>query len=336
MLNVEKYSIAVVGGTGYIGSSLTRNLSKKYDVVVVDVREPTEKIIGSKFKQCDIRKYDEVIKAIGDCDLVVHTAIVQIPLINENKKLGYEVNFLGTANICRAVQECPKIKGMILSGTWHTMGERGLSGVITEEFGFRPDMVEDRARLYALSKMAQEAIVRFHSEMSDKIFGIVRMGTVLGEGMPEKTAANIFIDQGLKGESLTPFLNSAYRPMLYVDVADVGLVYEILADQILKSNQKPANCSSYIVNVYYPVPITILELAEIIRDAIEKFSNGKNNLRIELIDQGKPLLFKPQDKERITVDITKAKYLLGIENLIPPRESIERIVKNRLTSSSSI
>jgi nucleoside-diphosphate-sugar epimerase len=333
---MDKYKVAIVGGAGYIGSSLARNLSKKYDVVVVDVREPIEKIPGSKFKICDIRKYEEVTKTLEECDLVIHTAIVQIPLINENRKLGYEVNFLGTANICKAVQECPKIKGMILSGTWHTMGERGLSGVITEEFGFRPDMVEDRARLYALSKMAQEAIVRFHSEMSDKIFGIVRMGTVLGEDMPEKTAANIFIDRGLKGESLTPFLNSAYRPMLYVDVVDVCLAYEILADQILRNNQKPVTCSSYIVNVYYPVPITILELAEIIRDAIKKFSNGKNTPRIELIDQGKPLLFKPQDKERIIVDITKAKNLLGIENLIPPRESIEKIVKNRLTSSSSI
>ena len=35
-----------------------------------------------------------------------------------------------------------------------------------------------RARLYALSKMAQEAIVRFYDEMSNKIFGIIRMGTV--------------------------------------------------------------------------------------------------------------------------------------------------------------
>jgi len=50
-----------------------------------------------------------------------------------------------------------------------------------------------------LAKIAQESIVRFYDEMSEKVFGIVRMGTVLGEGMPEKTAANIFITNGLRG-----------------------------------------------------------------------------------------------------------------------------------------
>jgi len=59
-----------------------------------------------------------------------------------------------THNICRAVAEEPNIKGMILAGSWHTIGERELSGIIDEEFGFRPDKVEDRTRLYALSKIA--------------------------------------------------------------------------------------------------------------------------------------------------------------------------------------
>lgn len=106
-------------------------------------------------------------------DLVIHTSIVQIPLINEEKRLGYEVNIVGTQNVCRAVEENARIKGMILTGSWHTIGERGLRGIIDEEFGFRPDKVEDRARLYALSKIAQECIVRFYDEMSDKIYGII-------------------------------------------------------------------------------------------------------------------------------------------------------------------
>jgi len=84
----------------------------------------------------------------------------------------------------------------------HTIGERELRGVIDEEFGFRPDKVEDRARLYALSKIAQESVVRFYDEVSEKIFGIVRMGTVLGMLMPEKTAANLFIENGLKENQL--------------------------------------------------------------------------------------------------------------------------------------
>ena len=77
------------------------------------------------------------------------------------------------------------IGGIILASTWHIMGEREFDGIINEEIGFRPDKVEDRARLYVLSKIAQEVITRFYDEMSDKVFGIIRMGTVLGEKMPE-------------------------------------------------------------------------------------------------------------------------------------------------------
>lgn len=113
-----------------------------------------------------------------DADLVIHTAIVQIPYINENKRLGYEVNVLGTINVCR------KYWGIILANTWHVMGEREFDGIINEKIGFRPDKVEDRARLYVLSKIAQEVITRFYDEMSDKVFGIIRMGTVLGEKCP--------------------------------------------------------------------------------------------------------------------------------------------------------
>jgi UDP-glucose 4-epimerase len=146
------------------------------------------------------------------------------------------VNVIGTQNVRRAVDENPQMKGVILASSWHTIGESGVEGVIDEEFGFRPDRVEDRARLYALSKIAQESIVRFYDEMSGKVFGIIRMGTVLGDGMPEKTAANIFIERALRGETITPYKHSMYRPMLYVDIEDVCLAYERFAIKILKGD----------------------------------------------------------------------------------------------------
>jgi len=48
--------------------------------------------------------------------------------------------------------------------------------------------------------------VRIHDEMSEKIYGTIRMGTVLGDGMPEKTAANIFLTRGLKGEAIKAYV----------------------------------------------------------------------------------------------------------------------------------
>jgi UDP-glucose 4-epimerase len=332
---MNKYRIGIVGGSGFIGFSLVQHLSRFFDVKILDIKKPLDRSFEQYFELCDIRDHQQVKKAFKDIDLVIHTAIVQIPLINEQKKFGYEVNFLGTQNVCRAVDELPNVKGMILAGSWHTIGERELYGVVDEEFGYRPDKVEDRARLYALSKIAQEAIVRFYDEMSDKIFGIIRMGTVIGEGMPEKTAANIFIERGLKGDKITPYKHSMYRPMFYVDIKDVCKAYEMFVKKILNGEfKKTGNSSSHIFNIYYPEPITILELAEIVRDAIMKYTNGKVNPKIEVVDQGIPMLFTEEDKNKIKVNITKAK-LLGVEKLTHPRESIERIIKERIMKLST-
>jgi UDP-glucose 4-epimerase len=223
---------------------------------------------------------------------------------------------------------------MILTSSWHTIGESGLEGIIDEEFGFRPDKVEDRARLYALSKIAQESIVRFYDEMSEKVFGIIRTGTVLGEGMPEKTAANIFIERALRGETITPYKHSMYRPMLYVDIEDVCLAYERFATKILNEEVgKMGNSLAHIVNVYYPSPITILDLARIVQRTVMKLTNNKIQPKIEIVDTGQKSLFREDDKNKIKVNIKKAIEYLGLTRLKSPEESIEEIVKKKLVNT---
>ncbi|MHA1833214.1 MAG: NAD-dependent epimerase/dehydratase family protein, partial [Candidatus Baldrarchaeia archaeon] len=165
----------------------------------------------------------------------------------------------------------------------------------------------------------------------EKVFGIVRMGTVLGEGMPEKTAANIFITNGLRGKPLTPFKHSMFRPMLYVDVDDVCRAYENFARKILNGEvNEEGNSLAHIFNVYYPEPVTILELAEMVRDAIMRNSNGAIKSKIEVVDIGEPSLFSEGDKKQIKVDVSKAMNFLQLGKLRCPKESIEEIVKARI------
>jgi nucleoside-diphosphate-sugar epimerase len=328
---VNKKRIGIFGGAGYIGSSIAEFLVGSYDVVILDVKEFCSASKGVEFRKCDIRKLEEVTDSVRDCDAVIDAAIIQIPAINEQKRLGYEVNYLGTQNICEAVHQTPRVRGLILAGSWHTVGERKLTGLINEEFGFRPDMVEERARLYALSKIAQESIVRYYSEMSEKIFGIIRMGTVLGEGMPEKTAANIFIEHGLKGLSITPYKHSMYRPMLYVDILDICRAYNSFVSKILSGAVSKSNNSlDLIVNVYYPKPITIRDLAAIVQEIIRIETENRVSPPIEIVDVQEPMMFAEDDKTRIVVDTSKAMKFLGMNNFKSPRESIQGIVRNRL------
>jgi len=327
-----RYKVGIIGGSGYVGGYLSKHLSKIFNVKVLDIKEPSLSVKNKvNYTFCDIRNYEQVKESLKDVDLVIHTAIIQIPLINKNKRLGYEVNIIGTQNVCKVVDENPRIKGMILASSWHTIGESGLEGIINEEFGFRPDKVEERARLYTLSKIAQESIVRFYDEMSEKIFGIIRMGTVLGDGMPKKTAASIFIERALRGEVITPYKHSMYRPMFYVDIEDICYAYESFVKKILEGEIKKENNSlAHIINVYYPNPITILELAEIIQKTVIKLTNNAIQPKIEIVDTGERPLFTKDDKYRIKVDIKKAISFLGISKFKSPEESINDIIKKRL------
>jgi len=321
-----KPRIAIIGGAGFIGSSLAEYLKSRFSIRVLDLKSPglTEQI---EYRCCDIQCFPMLLYNLVDVDLVIHSAVIQIPRINEQIQLGYETNIRGTENVCEAVDNKRNIRGLLLAGSWHTIGEREVNGIIDEEFGFRPDKVERRARLYVLSKIAQEAIVRFHDEMSDKIFGIIRLGTVLGEGMPEKTAANLFIQQGLGGSAITPYRQSMHRPMLYVDINDICRAFENYIDKILGgAMEKEKDSLEHIVNVYYPKPMTILELAQSIQDSITESTDRKIIPKLEIVDTHEEVLFKESDKNLMRVDINKARNFLNLECLKSPRESIRGLV----------
>jgi nucleoside-diphosphate-sugar epimerase len=341
-LNTEKRKIrlpriGIVGGSGYIGSTIARALSKTFDVVVIDQTSPRVKLDEKiSYRRCDITKFAEVQDVLEGLELVIHTAIIQIPLINDSKRLGYDVNFLGTQNLCRCVDQSPTIKGMILSGTWHVFGERSLWGNLDESFGFRPDNVEGRARLYALSKIAQEVTVRYFDEMSPKIYGIIRLGTVLGEGMPVKTAANIFIHNALEGKSLTPFRHSMYRPMLYVDIEDVCNAFETYAKKIMNGDVvKDKNSLAHIVNLYWPRPMTIFELAKVIAETTTKLTQGKIQPKIEIVDNGQPVLFEENDKLKMNANTNKIEQFLGITRMTDPHKTLEKLVLETINKTDS-
>ena len=146
--------------------------------------------------------------------------------------------------------------------------------------------------------------------------------------MPEKTAASIFIERGLKGEPITPFSHSMYRPMLYVDIMDVCEVFYKYTKKILDSAiGNTGNSLKHVFNIYYPQPITILEIAEIIRDAIIDVTNGKQNPPLKIKNTHPPILFSEEDKRLIKVDISKTADSLGIKALRTPKESAKAIVK---------
>jgi UDP-glucose 4-epimerase len=330
--------VVVFGGAGYLGSSISQFMKKDFGITVADIKPPNS-LEGLRFEKCDVRDPSRVKEVLKDASVALYLSVVQIPQINTEKSLGYQVNVMGLQNACEATMQSPTMRGLVHSGTWHVFGEKGLEGVVDESYGFRPDNVEERAKIYALCKITQESIIRLYAEMgasAGKTFSVIRTGTVLGEGMPEPTAASIFIRNGLKGEPLTPFANSMYRPMLYVDLLDVcraysNLVMRILNGEIASGQGNPPS----VVNLFWPVPITILELAELIRDVIKEKTNGRIVPPIQIKQTDQPALFGATDKDKIKVNLSRAKSFLGMNTLTDPRDSIRRIVQSRISSKES-
>lgn len=331
---MKDYDVAIIGGSGFIGSSLAKYLCNYFCVATYDVKSQPYWLEEYNIfhKICDIRDYNELARKIGNPSVVLHAAIIQIPFLNEKKELAYEVNVIGTQNVCKMVDKSAKINGLILTGSWHVFGEQELSGTIDEGFSYRPDKVEERARLYTLSKILQEAIVRFYIEKAkEKAYGIIRFGTVIGERMPEKTVANIFVTQALQGQSITPYTHSMYRPMFYVAIEDVckgiySLIYKILNNE----TELGGSNLDAIVNLAYPHPVTILDLAEIIKSSVIKHSNGRIKPDIKILNKGLVNKYTSDQTNKIKLDISKAKRILAVKKLVSPQEAIDNIVRQRL------
>jgi len=333
---METYDVAIIGA-GFVGSTLAKYLSKSLRVVAFDVNPAPPLLRGIKnveHRACDIGRYDEIRAKIGRPRVVIHTAIIQIPAINEMKEQAYQVNVIGTQNVCRAVREIPEIQGLILSGSWHVFGERDYGGTVDTAFGYRPDKVEERAKLYVISKMMQEGIVRFFGDMvNDKTFGILRLGTVLGQNMPEKTAANIFISNSLQGKPITPYKHTMHRPMLYVSVDDVCKAFHSYIQKIDAAGSPKGESKTGIYNLFYPEPITILELAEIVKKTVRQHTQGTLDPELHIVDSNLPALYMADEKNKLKVDIDKTLSFFGIRKLKSPVDSISEIVAERIQAA---
>jgi UDP-glucose 4-epimerase len=106
-------------------------------------------------------------------------------------------------------------------------------------------------------------------------------------------------------------------------------VTKILYERAIKTQKS----IDQVVNVYYPEPITILDLAKIVQKTIIRETQNKLKPTIEIVDTNQPMMFAEDDKSTIKVDIGKVKSFLGINTLISPAESVSNLIKEKLQAS---
>jgi farnesol dehydrogenase len=126
--------IFITGGSGFIGSKLTRRLADDNHEVVMLLRNPVRSTVfaGKNFKiiKGDISDKGTLIEGMKDCDLVFHLAANTEPW-SEDPSIPYLVNVKGTINVLEAAMES-SVKRVIYTSTCGTLGYSENGKIIDE------------------------------------------------------------------------------------------------------------------------------------------------------------------------------------------------------------
>ena len=210
--------ILLTGGSGYLGSVLTRKLlTNGHHVRILDNflfgKGSLKDIQDNKKLELvtgDIRDLSIVGKSLKNIDAVIHLAsIVGTQSAELDSKVSTEINFMATRNIAELCK-IYKIKQFIFASTCSV-------------YGAQPDrLIAENSEVdpmdsYGLSKFQSErAILQTYDYPT-----ILRLGTLFGAShrMRFDLAINLFIAQAMNKEKMTVFGGEQWRPFLHVDDA---------------------------------------------------------------------------------------------------------------------
>ena len=219
--------LLIVGGVGYIGSQVIRDISKDiyfkdFTIRIFDsfLKERYNSImnlptnIKYEFIEGDIRNLNDVEEALKDVDIVVDlSGITNAPLSFERKDLTTEVNVNGLKNLID-VSIKNKIKRFIY------LSSCSVYGPTKEEVNEMSICIP--VSPYAESKIKAEEECNKALKEHNLNISILRMGTVYGYsvGMRFDTVINKFVYLACTGKPLTIYETSLNEKRPYIHVKD--------------------------------------------------------------------------------------------------------------------
>ena len=150
-------NILIFGGSGFLGSWITKSLLKKnLKITIFDLRIKTEllkNLIGDEFNNIDfiegdITDFEGVLKATKDMDYILNLAGLMTPDCSSNPSLGAEVNVKGSINVFEAIKR-NNIKFLIYTSSGGVYGNEDKYNPFPEtHYGAFKLAVEGIARAY--------------------------------------------------------------------------------------------------------------------------------------------------------------------------------------------
>ena len=300
-------NILVIGGGGYIGSMLVRELLKKgYKVNVLDCfiygKESLNTIKDHpnlKIIEGDTRHLEVVTDAATDVDAVVHMAeLVGDPICDIKPKITQDINYLATksiASVCKHYQ----INRFVYMSSCSVYGASESEGLLTEESALNPQS------LYARMKKESETALL---DMADGNFSptILRLGTVFGHSYRPRfdLVVNLLTAKAVKEGKITIYGGNQWRPNVHVtDV--VKAIICVLEAPLDKISEEIFNVGSNNLN------FTITQIGDKIKSIVPT---------VEIIRKE-----KDEDKRNYRVDFSKIASL-GFKPSMELEDGIREVV----------
>lgn len=292
--------VIVIGGAGFIGSNLAKELLKQdFEVHIIDNLSggKIENVpSGAKFHEVDIRKIDQIGPIFTEAEYVFHlAALPRVQFSIENPVETSEVNIMGTLNVLEASRKAG-VKKFIYSASSSAYGDQDTMPLVET-------MTPSPKSPYGLQKYVGEEYCKVWSEVYGLPTVSLRYFNVYGPGQSEEGAYALVIAKFLK-------LKREGKPLTItgdgLQTRDFTHVSDVVTANILAATSESVG-KGEVINIGAGNNVSIKNIAEMIGGTIEHV----------------PARLEPHDT---LADNSKARKLLGWE----PKISIEDGIKDLL------
>lgn len=210
------HKIALIGGSGFIGTKLAADLwhSGSY-VSIVDI-QPT-KAYPDFFRHGDVRDVESLRQSCKDCDVIINLAAAHRDDVRP-VSLYHDVNVTGAENVCQAAEDL-NIKTIVFTSSAAVYGLQG----------GEPDETAPHLPIneYGVTKSKAEAVYSAWQKRdpANRTLVIVRPTVVFGIG--NRGNVHTLIDQITRGHFIMIGDGSNRKSMAYVENVSAFLVHSL-------------------------------------------------------------------------------------------------------------
>ncbi len=208
-----KKNILIIGGSGFLGSHVSDEFSKKnYKVTIIDKKKSKYINKNQKFINLDLKNTKRLSEEIKKFDIIYYFA--DIADIKESKK-----NYMSTINqnliILTEILKLSvnsKVKNFVYASSLYVFSEAG--------------------SFYRATKQCAEILIKEFSKVGNFSYKFVRYGSLYGERAQEWNGISKFINQ-IKGKGTITYQGNGKEVRDYVHVRDAAkLSVKIIEDKI--------------------------------------------------------------------------------------------------------